>query len=168
MTWNYRIIKRDLRRPSYFAVHEVFYNDKGKITNWTSDAIDLTGKNPRDITKTVHMILEDIKTPVLVETELLKITKNRSKIKLVQTCAACPEQYDAFLDGKQVGYLRLRHGTFRVDYPNCGDETIYSALPKGDGMFEDDEREYYLYEALRAIKKRLAKDRQKRKPSKNS
>lgn len=39
---------------------------------------------------------------------------------LEQTCYAYPEQYDVFLDGKQVGYLRLRHGYFRCDYPNCG------------------------------------------------
>ena len=38
------------------------------------------------------------------------------KIELVKTCGACPEQYDAYFEGYQVGYLRLRHGTFRVDY----------------------------------------------------
>ena len=35
------------------------------------------------------------------------------------TCFACPEQYDVFLDGEQVGYLRLKHGVFRCDYPAC-------------------------------------------------
>ena len=33
-----------------------------------------------------------------------------SEIKLVKTCSACPEQYDAFYEDHQVGYLRVRHG----------------------------------------------------------
>lgn len=77
------------------------------------------------------------------------------KIELVQTCGACPEQYDAFIDGKQVGYLRLRHGYFRVDFPDCGGETIYDANPDGDGIFTETERDHYLMEAKRAIIKKL-------------
>ena len=38
------------------------------------------------------------------------------EIKLIQTCGACPEQYDAFIGEEQVGYLRLRHGYFRWQY----------------------------------------------------
>jgi hypothetical protein len=76
------------------------------------------------------------------------------KIELVMTCEACPEQYDAFIDGKQVAYLRLRHGYFYVAYPDVGGEVIYSADTKGDGMFEDDEREGHLIAArLRIINK---------------
>lgn len=72
-------------------------------------------------------------------------------ITLEKTCPACPEQYDAFIGEKQVGYLRLRHGYFRVDYPSAGGETIYEAYPKGDGSFYDDEREFYLIRAKIAI-----------------
>jgi len=35
--------------------------------------------------------------------------------KLVLTCGACPEQYDVFKNGQQVGYLRLRHGFFSAE-----------------------------------------------------
>lgn len=74
-------------------------------------------------------------------------------LKLVCTCGVCPEQYDVFdAEGKQVGYLRLRHGGFRADVPNCGGQTVYAAEPKGDGIFDDDERQYYLAEAVKAIK----------------
>jgi hypothetical protein len=76
-------------------------------------------------------------------------------IKLVETCGACPEQYDAFIGKEQVGYLRLRHGYFRVDYPSSGGEVIYEAEPKGDGMFKSDEREFYLNEAKNAIMNKL-------------
>lgn len=77
------------------------------------------------------------------------------EIKLVETCFACPQQFDAYLGDKQVGYLRLRHGTFRVDYPDCGGETIYTAYPDGDGIFMDYEQEFYLNKALEAIKLKI-------------
>lgn len=73
--------------------------------------------------------------------------------RLICTCGACPEQYDVFDDstGKKIGYLRLRHGFFRADYPDAGDETVYEATPKGNGIFEDDERQHYLTEAVQAL-----------------
>lgn len=79
------------------------------------------------------------------------------KIQLKQTCGACPEQYDAFDEkGKQVGYLRLRFGSFTVEYPDSSGELIYSASPKGDGMFNYGERTKYLNNAVRAIKEKIA------------
>lgn len=76
--------------------------------------------------------------------------------KLDETCSACPEQYDAFLDGELVGYFRLRHGYFTVEFCRNPDgeevwEGVYDAEPKGDGIFEEDEREFYLMEGLKAI-----------------
>jgi hypothetical protein len=41
-----------------------------------------------------------------------------SAIELTLTCGACPEQYDAHLNGARVGYLRLRHGRFYAAYPD--------------------------------------------------
>lgn len=76
-------------------------------------------------------------------------------IRLKMTCSACPEQYDAFdKDGNQIGYLRLRHGEFRVDCPDCDEDTVYEAyLGYGIGSFEDSEREGWLEKAKRAIAK---------------
>lgn len=88
---------------------------------------------------------------------------NADDIELVETCPACPEQYNAYVDGEQVGYLRLRHGYFRVDVPDCGGETIYEAEPQGDGVFEPDERDGYLAAAKSAILAWL-----QRKPTLNS
>lgn len=73
--------------------------------------------------------------------------------RLELTCGACPEQYDVFAGKNKVGYLRLRHGGFRADVPDCGEETVYYANPKGDGIFHDDERVHYLTEAILAIQK---------------
>lgn len=71
--------------------------------------------------------------------------------RLIKTCGACPEQYDVYKDGSMVGYLRLRHGYFYAAYPNVGGEIVYAANPRGDGIFESEEREAYLIAAIIAI-----------------
>jgi hypothetical protein len=77
---------------------------------------------------------------------------NVMTLKLVRTCWACPEQYDVLNEKKEtVGYLRLRHGNFRAWCPNALDEMVYHSEPKGDGIFDDDERESHLTEAVKAI-----------------
>ena len=77
---------------------------------------------------------------------------------LILTCPCCPEQYDVFdSEGKKVGYLRLRHGGFRADYPDCGGDTVYrySFDDAWKGIFDDEEREFFLTEAVKAIHNRI-------------
>ena len=90
-----------------------------------------------------------------VEGYIRKRTKQMKEIELIRTCHACPEQYDAFVDGEQVGYLRLRHGEFTVEYPDVNGKLIYEAQPEGDGMFSGNEREYFLNKAKEEINKQL-------------
>lgn len=72
------------------------------------------------------------------------------------TCIACPEQYDAFDEaGRRIGYLRLRNGRFRVDFPDCGGETLYEVAAKGDGSCEDEERDVHLRKAVMALEAKL-------------
>lgn len=71
------------------------------------------------------------------------------------TCSACPEQYDVYKGESIVGYLRLRHGDFRVDFPDAGGKTIYEASPNGDGSFETEERLEYLEKAVDCILEEL-------------
>ena len=76
--------------------------------------------------------------------------------KLEQTCFACPEQYDVFdKENNYVGYLRLRHGKFRADYPCCGGETVYESSAKGDGIFNPEERMPELTKAVQALDKKI-------------
>lgn len=61
-------------------------------------------------------------------------------IELVRTCMVMPEQYDVFRDGRQIGYLRLRHGYFRAHYPDhTADPAVYETSTRGAGSFYDDE-----------------------------
>lgn len=86
------------------------------------------------------------------------MNKTIGKYELVSTCGSHPEQYDVLLDGKQVGYLRLRHGSFRVDCPEQGGETVFRSEPRGDGEFEDDEREIHLNAAVASIDAYLSRN----------
>ncbi len=70
---------------------------------------------------------------------------------LVETCGACPEQYDAYIEEHQIGYLRLRHGYFKTLYLSDSEEIVYEANTKGDGLFDWDEREDHLTKAKEAL-----------------
>jgi len=75
MTWNYRIIKHDSEKRSYFAIHEVFYNNKGEITSWTENPIDIVGESKVDIKSILKQMTLDTETPTLKESELLESLK---------------------------------------------------------------------------------------------
>lgn len=70
---------------------------------------------------------------------------------------ACPEQYDVYKNNQAVGYFRLRHSVFTVDYINNKDdyELIYETHPQGDGIFENDERFKYMSIALHKLLEKL-------------
>lgn len=72
-------------------------------------------------------------------------------MRLVLTCGACPEQYDVFDGGEQVGYLRLRHGYFAAYRHVTSDHPVYEAYPDGDGVFMPNERDGYLAAAVKAL-----------------
>lgn len=73
------------------------------------------------------------------------------EVELVCTSVACPEQYDAHFRGGVIGYLRLRHGRFTVDYLGPGGDEVYMVRPEGDGAFEHEERDRYLRAAKIAL-----------------
>jgi hypothetical protein len=80
-------------------------------------------------------------------------------IKLIKTCSVCPEQYEAYLGDRQVGYLRLRGGSFTVNYPDVGGLEIYHGYPEGQDEFRDHERFHFTYLATAAIRKQLKAER---------
>lgn len=88
-----------------------------------------------------------------------KRRKNETTTKLVETCWACPEQYNTYYNNELVGYLRLRHETFSVECPDSAGELVYYAEPEGDGRFENDERAIYLDKAAEAILEWISKNR---------
>lgn len=75
MTWAHRIIEHDTEKNVYFAIHEVFYDEAGKIVSWTEKPVDIVGDSKEGIVKLVKMMLEDSYKPVLSETKLLELIK---------------------------------------------------------------------------------------------
>ncbi|QIG65781.1 hypothetical protein phiOC_p116 [Ochrobactrum phage vB_OspM_OC] len=73
-------------------------------------------------------------------------------IKLVESCGACPEAYDAFHNDLYCGYFRLRHGRFTV-YDTTLEEEIFSTTAvEGDGVFFDHERDKFLTKGVKELK----------------
>jgi hypothetical protein len=73
-------------------------------------------------------------------------------INFVESCYACPESYDAYLEDKNIGYAKLRRGFFYVEYPNIGGTVVFEGHPRGDGRFTDDsDREHFMTHAARAL-----------------
>ena len=82
----------------------------------------------------------------------VKIGKRVYKLEL--TCPMCPEQWDVYSDCAKVGYIRLRWGELRVDYPDCGGKTLleFSSGIYGFGDFDtEDLRNVYLLKLVKAI-----------------
>jgi hypothetical protein len=70
------------------------------------------------------------------------------KFELVQTSRAWPEQYDVYLDGEEIGYMRVRHGYYSAEYKGV---EVFCSYIDGDGFFDDGERDFYLRRGLGAI-----------------
>lgn len=70
---------------------------------------------------------------------------------LRQECDVCPESYYVYsADGDEIGYLRLLDAVFSA---YVGDEFVHVSCPEGDGIFEEDERDYHLENGVIAIAK---------------
>jgi len=85
------------------------------------------------------------------------IEYKEKRYELVETCMACPEQYDVFelvsngsLKNK-VGYIRMRHGNLTVNCPDYSGRLVYKDSPDGDGCFEEEERDFYLMRCIASI-----------------
>lgn len=44
--------------------------------------------------------------------------------RVVLTCECVPEQWDIFIDDRQVGYLRCRFSKWSLEYPACGGRVL--------------------------------------------
>jgi hypothetical protein len=91
---------------------------------------------------------------------------------LICTCQCCPEQYDVLdSEGKQSGYIRLRGGNFKAYYPDVGEELVFYHCFEGDqfkGMFDnDEEREFFLTEAVKALHNKIKLERSKHESNQN-
>jgi len=71
MTWNYRVIKReDEQNGCAYQIHEVYYDDAGKIETWTKEAVKPLGESLEALREDCAHFLQAFRQPVLVEEEV--------------------------------------------------------------------------------------------------
>ena len=70
MSWNYRLIQH----ATHIALHEVYYDDEGRVTGWTANAASFVAdmdEGANAIIGSLEMALSDaLRHPVLIESEL--------------------------------------------------------------------------------------------------
>lgn len=59
MTWNYRVLRY---ADGEFGIHEVYYDETGKPTSCTLDAVGVVGE---DVAGVLEMMTRALKEPVL-------------------------------------------------------------------------------------------------------
>jgi len=73
MHWNHRVIRRS--RPSAFddsidesfGIHEVFYEDNGKIISWTQSPIEVSGDTIEDLREYLEWMRLSLDKAILTE-----------------------------------------------------------------------------------------------------
>ena len=64
-TWNYRLMRRDHSGDETLAVHEVFYDDDGKVEGWTEAPCHPMGATPVGLLDDFQQMLEAFDAPIL-------------------------------------------------------------------------------------------------------
>lgn len=61
MSWNYRVVEH----AGEFAIHEVFYDDTGKVTGWTETPVYPRAESVEDLAQELARYAEALKKPVI-------------------------------------------------------------------------------------------------------
>lgn len=73
MSWNYRIVKRKYDNgEKTFAIHEVYYDKKGKIKMWSADPIYVYGGSFKELEKDLDAYIKAFDRPILSYRKLQK------------------------------------------------------------------------------------------------
>ena len=85
MTWNYRIIHKNIPfimgdRGSY-QIHEVYYKKNGKIYAYTQNPVGPFGESKKELIECLKMMLKDAKNKPVLEWKALekKFKKRKEK-----------------------------------------------------------------------------------------
>lgn len=117
-TWNHRVIwhkpvgrlaKLGLREP-WLGIHEVYYDEKGKVRGWTAEATSVTGESTNELIETLTRMLRACDQPVLCV----------SGETLVEMRPGSKEARGALLDTNGRAFASLK--AFRTALMNALDE----------------------------------------------
>lgn len=70
MSWNHRIIRHIEPRTHmddsiYYAIHEVYYDEDGKVNGWTEEPIRIMEESLEDLKVTLQRLTESFDNPVI-------------------------------------------------------------------------------------------------------
>lgn len=70
MSWNHRIIRHIEQRTHmddgiYYAIHEVYYDEDGKVNGWTEEPIRIMEESLDDLKVTLQRLIESLDKPVI-------------------------------------------------------------------------------------------------------
>jgi hypothetical protein len=70
--WNHRIIRHiekttNMDDSIYYAIHEVYYDENGKVQGWTEEPIRILAESLEDLKVTAERLVECFDNPVLDE-----------------------------------------------------------------------------------------------------
>jgi hypothetical protein len=68
--WNHRIIRHiekitHMDDSIYYAIHEVYYDEDGKVNGWTEEPIRIMEESLEDLKVTLQRLVESFDNPVL-------------------------------------------------------------------------------------------------------
>ena len=64
--WNHRLIRRGgPGEDPWYRIHEVYYDDSGKISGWTIDPVEPFGETVEEIRQELEAMLRACGEPVL-------------------------------------------------------------------------------------------------------
>lgn len=86
MSWNYRAMKSlDVDGSEILAVHEVYYDKRGRITGWTENAVNLDGfeipkggglLQKKELLSALSMMFNDVaQHPIIERAEVERMEK---------------------------------------------------------------------------------------------
>ncbi len=65
MTWNYRVLRREVAGETVFAIHEVYYDEKRKPEQCTAQPVVPEGRTRAALTRDVAHYTKALTQPVL-------------------------------------------------------------------------------------------------------
>lgn len=71
MSWNHRVVKRTHPNGDVsFGIHEVYYDDDGKVTGYTKEPIGIVEDTEEDLYTTLNRLIDAAGKDVLIYEEL--------------------------------------------------------------------------------------------------
>jgi len=74
MSWNYRVMKREVKTPSgteeFYAIYEVYYDKNNNVKMWSEDPVHIQGETLKELKQDLEYYAEALNKPVLNYNEL--------------------------------------------------------------------------------------------------